>query len=240
VIPGSARECNSFEGFQGLFGVLINVGSSSSNPNGRGKIFKNFSFEYLPIPEKEKTVEKVRTYGELGLTEVRFPDLPVHLDPEFATYTYGHVRRGFGDIESFLKMKEDKEGVLFFYATLQNGDRWFPYIIGYFQNLEMYDCRRLTKKEIMNLKTKGFSENAHIKRIDPSVDFLIKGGHGSRLSERAFPMADNNDPLQLRKSLDDMVFTATGKRVESGKPWFRWTLTCDAKKLINALAAPQR
>lgn len=70
----------------GMLGVLTNVGSSDSNPNGRGRIFKDYTFEYLPIPEQRKTAQKVSTYRDLGLGHVRYPDLPVHLDPEFQTY----------------------------------------------------------------------------------------------------------------------------------------------------------
>jgi hypothetical protein len=131
-----------------MFGVLINVGSNSSNPNGRGRIFQDLTFEYLPMPETE-TIQEAVTYRELGFEKVKFPDEFVHHDPEFVTFTYGHVRRGFGDIQSLLKMKQG--GILFFYVTLQNGDRWSPHIIGYFRNLEMFDCRRLVKKEIKDL-----------------------------------------------------------------------------------------
>lgn len=70
-----------------MSGVIINVGSSSSNPNVRGRIFKDLTFEYLPIPEGQRTRERVPTYRELGLTHARYPDLRVHLDPEFETFT---------------------------------------------------------------------------------------------------------------------------------------------------------
>jgi hypothetical protein len=206
--------------------VLINVGSSSSNPNGRGRIFKDLTFEYLPIPEDQEISEKVPTYRELGFTEVRFPNLPVHLDPEFGTFTYGHVRRGFGDIQSLLRLKESRNGVLFFYATLQIDDGWAPYAIGFFKNLQIYDCRVLSKEEMMSFKAKGFSDNSHIKRIDPSVDFLIKGGEGSKPLKKAFPLAEDHDHKALRKSLENTILTPTGKKVKPGTPWFRWTLIC--------------
>lgn len=217
-----------------MFGVLINVGSSSSNSNGRGRIFDDFTFEYLPIPETEETVEKVPTYRELGFLNVKFPNLPVHLDPEFGTFTYGHVKRGFGDIECLLRFK--KESVLFFYATLQKREKWYPCIIGYFRKLQVYDCRELTREQILSFKYKGFMNNAHLKREDPSVDFLIKGGMGSKLLKRAFPLAESNDTLELRKSLKDIIHTATGKRIESGKPWFRWTfVSSDCERLLAAI-----
>jgi len=209
-----------------MFGVFINVGSSSSNPNGRGRLFEDFTFEYLPIPESEKTREKVPTYRELGFGHVKFPDLPVHLDPEFQTLTYGHVTRGFGDLRNLLSLKKDD--ILFFYATLQKENEWSTYIIGCFRNLEVYDCRRLSTKEILGFKSRGFTRNAHLKRVDPSVDLLIKGGKGSRLLEKAFPLAQETYNLALRESLRDIILTATGKEIRSGTPWFRWTLTCNS------------
>jgi len=92
-----------------MFGVFINVGSSSNNPNGRGKISKDGTFEYLPIPEVAETARKVPTYRDLGFAGVRSPDLSVHFDPEFETFTYGHVKRGFGDTSSLVRLREDKK-----------------------------------------------------------------------------------------------------------------------------------
>lgn len=97
--------------------MLINVGSGVSNPNGRSRLFNDGTFEYLPLPETEKTTEKVPTYRELGFSQLRFPDISVHLDPEFRTFTYGHVERGFGDIKC---LKELEFGdLLAFYTNLQ-------------------------------------------------------------------------------------------------------------------------
>ena len=127
-----------------MSGILINVGSSSSNPNGRGRIFRDFTFEYLPIPESRKTRDHVFTYQDLGFAHVKFPDLPAHLDPEFETFTYGHVTRGFGDIRNLLKLSDSD--ILFFYATLQKASDWSTYIIGYFRNLKVYDCRGLSRE----------------------------------------------------------------------------------------------
>lgn len=208
-----------------VFGVLINVGSSSSNPNGRGRIFKDNTFEYLPIPEEEETRESVPKYRDLGFVHVKYPNLPVHLDPEFETFTYGHATRGFGDVQNLVKL--GKEDVLFFYATLQKEDDWSPYIIGYFKSPSVIDCRKLSEEEIFNLKTKGFKNNAHLKRIDPYIDFLIKGGEGSRLLQKAFPLAEDKNHGMLRESLEDTILTATGKKIKAGTPWFRWTLVSD-------------
>lgn len=218
-----------------MVGVLLNVGSNSTKPNGRGRIFEDYTFEYLPIPETKKTAQRVPTYRELGFPNVKHPDLFVHLDPGFETFTYGHVKRGFGDIEALLCLEEND--VLFFYATLQKMDEWAPYIIGYFRDLKVHDCRGLSKSETLSLKSQGLGDNAHLRRLDPSVDLLIQGGKNSKLMRRAFPLAEENDPLSLRKSLGNIIRTVTGRKIGSGKPWFRWTLVCeDLTQLLNMIA----
>ena len=221
-----------------MFGLLVNVGSNGTNPNGRGRIFKDYTFEYLPIPESEETRQKVFTYRQLGFRHLRFPDLPVHLDPSFETFTYGHVKRGFGDIRTFLRLTAND--VVFFFATLQKKEGWSTFIIGYFGNPKVYDCRRLSAKEILGFKSKGFADNAHLKRLNPSVDLLIKGGKNSRLLKRAFPLAEDHDHLELRKPLRSNICTLTGKTVQHGTPWFRWILSCrNPIQLLDMISCSQ-
>jgi hypothetical protein len=219
-----------------MLGVILNIGSNVSGINGingRGRIFQDGTFEYLPIPEHRETISHVPTYRDLGFEHVKFPDVAVHLDPEFETWTYGHVERGFGDISSILKMKEDgAHSNLFFMSNLQSEKGWFPYIIGVFGDLEIYDCRTLSSKDVQNLRVNGFKNNAHLKRRDSRVDFLIKGTSGSGLLPKAFQLSENDNPLQLSKSLSDIISTPTGKNVETGKSWYRWTLLCTRPDLL--------
>jgi len=62
--------------------------------------------------------------------------------------------------------------------------------------------------------------------VKPSVDLLIRGGKGSELLQKAFLLAGNNNPSVLQESLRNVIRTARGKKIQSGTPWFRWTLTC--------------
>lgn len=218
-----------------LLGVLLNIGSNSTSPNGRGRIFEDYSFEYLPIPEEKTTRQHVPTYGELGFGRVKHPNLPVHLDPRFDTYTYGHVRRGFGDIKRLLELNTND--VLFFHATLQRENEWSTYIIGYFRKAKVYDCRRLAKSEIHNFHCRGFADNAHLKRSDPSVDLFVKGGSGSKRLLKAFPLAEEVNTRALRKPLRSIIRTVTGKEIKPGSPWFRWTLTCKEPALLLRMIA---
>ncbi|MCL4339986.1 MAG: hypothetical protein JRN37_04175 [Nitrososphaerota archaeon] len=215
--------------------ILINVGSGGSNPNGRGRIFDDGTYEYLPLPEQERTSEKIPTYRDIGFEKVKFPDIAVHLDPEFETYTYGHVIRGFGDVRLFVGLKAG--GMLVFYSTLQNGHHWAPYIIGYFFVDRAIDCRNFQASDIFALRSEGFQNNAHLKRIDPQVDFLVKGDDNSRLLKKAFRMTETTEPLALRKSLRNLLFTPSGRAIGDRKPWYRWTLICkNPSELLQVIA----
>jgi hypothetical protein len=215
-----------------VLGVLLNVASNSGHLNGRGRIFPDGSFEYLPIPEDQPTRVTVPTYRSLGYPHVKYPDLPVHLDPEFTSCTYGHITRGFGDISSLLRLGH--EDTLFFYATLQSREGWATYMIGYFQQLTIIDCRHKGYDDVLSLRERGFHNNAHLKRENPEVDLLIHGGAGSKRLSRAFPLSRAATPRSLDPSLTNLLFTSTGKTVQSGSPWFRWTLTCPQTEILLA------
>ena len=208
-------------------GVSINVASSSQNPTGRGPVYpSDFSFEYLPIPEENETIEKVPTYAELEwITQenITTSDKPVHLDPEFETYTYGHAERGFGDINSLMGLEEGD--YLFFHSTLDNKhdpSEWLTAIIGYFEIEKVIDCREFSSSEIKEMDR--FENNAHLKRKDSGVDLLISGTEDSKLLEKCIPLSSFEDSRKLRDEFKELVRTPTGKKINDGSPWFRWTL----------------
>lgn len=205
---------------------MLNVGSGDRHSNGRGRILRDLRFEYLPIDEEEtlRTNARVPTYSDLGFTEVEKPNKYVHLDPEFDTYTYGHAVRGFGD-QLLFALQENGIRYLFFYATLENND-WAPYVIGYFSNMRSVDCRSLTRNEIFAFSSRGFAKNAHLKRKDPQVDLLIKGGKGSQLLGRALRLAERTDRSKLISPLRQVIRTSRGQSIVEGKPWHRWTMLC--------------
>jgi len=218
-------------------GVSINVGSSSQNPNGRGPVDpSDFSFEYLPIPEKSETIREVPTYTELewiNQESITVSDIPVHLDPEFETYTYGHVKRGFGDMKLLRNL--NNRDYLFFHSTLskeENNSEWITAIIGYFEINEIVDCTDLSSKEIRDNYESGFKENAHFKRKNPEVDFLVKGNKESKLFERAIPLSKFETPRKLIDRFKDSIETSSGKNIKDETPWFRWTLKVDDPKDI--------
>jgi hypothetical protein len=225
--------------------VSINVGSNSQHVNGRGVVDPfDFSFDYLPIPETEQVMSEVPTYADLKLrnTGLKAPWHPVHLDPEFETYTYGHVRRGYGDIKALLGL--DRGDYLFFHATLSHpGDPslWLTAVIGYFVVEDVFDCRGLSEDGIRKQYGDRFNLNAHLRRADPSVDILISGSDGSRLLDRAIPLSSFSLPRRLNERFRGVITTLTGKDLRNGSSWFRWTLKVeDPEKLLEAGDALRR
>jgi len=204
--------------------VSLNIASRSSDPNGRGDLnLEDRTFDYIPIPEGKETTVEIPTYSDLewldtaGLKEKQ---IPVHLDPEFDTYTYGHIRRGFGDMNSLLSLDEDD--YLFFHSTLTASGGWLTAIIGYFQIEKIIDCRELSDEDIKSMT--DFENNAHLKRKEPGVDLLISGTEKSRLLERCILLSSLDDPRSLKDDFKELIRTATGKKINDGSPWYRWTL----------------
>ncbi len=167
-----------------IFG--LNIASSSQDPNERGWIDpRTRKFVYLPIEETFETNPPAPTFAELGFSTLKFPHHQVHVDPEFDTYTYGHVAR-FGD-SCLWRMK--RGDVLFFFATLDllpHLRNWGLYILGHFFVSRVLDTRGMNQDEIRNLK--GFENNAHARQTKRVVQLLVKGNRKSRLYKRAIPL----------------------------------------------------
>ena len=202
-----------------LFG--LNVASSSQNRNGRGWVEPETGhFVYMPIEEAALPAMRLPTYEDLGFADVRYPHLPVHLDPEFTTHTYGHVRR-FGD-QALFKMKGGD--ILFFYATLDllpKRKAWGVYIIGFFDIDYVVDARSMTDDAIKNLS--DFHGNAHLKRRTPQVELLVKGRLSSRLFSQAIRLSDSLDAHLLDTQFGKVLSTVTGKPLQ-GPGWHRWLM----------------
>ncbi|WP_224333689.1 hypothetical protein [Haloprofundus halobius] len=107
--------------------IAINVAANTNLPGFRGPVYPDGRFEYVPIPEREETSERVPTYGDLSFgfdLPASVLDTPVHLDPAFAG-VHGATRHTYGD-EHGVKagpLSDLSPGdSLFFYATLSRHD----------------------------------------------------------------------------------------------------------------------
>jgi hypothetical protein len=219
----------------------LNIASSTGNPNGRGGIRPDGTFQYLPIEEHRKLARNAPTYREYCCeycrkkssvdVKLKYPDLRVHLDPEFKTFTYGHARR-FGD-HCLWEMKEGD--ILFFYATLDllpKRTTWGLFIVGYFTIDHVKDTRKWSADQIRRLK--GFEQNAHLKWVKPGVDLLIKGSKDSRLYEHAIHLSCPRDSHRLHPDFTHQLTTVTGKPLK-GKTWHRWLFHSTDSRLAERL-----
>ncbi|MFB6097239.1 MAG: hypothetical protein ABEJ74_07620 [Haloferacaceae archaeon] len=233
--------------------VAVNVGANTNEPGFRGPIFPDGRFEYVPIPEAEPTRRPVPTYGDLDLdTDVSaVADVPVHLDPEFATYprcsayTYGDpfpVKAGpISDLEP--------GDWLLFYATLSTveggadaPDRadwiapdWGAYLIGEFR-IERVVTPDLDGgsagepggdadpgRSLSAEDRERFASNAHLQRERFDARVLVAGDPtASRLYDRAVPLSAPSGGVDANRVVTDLS-------ADSGAgPWWRRPLRFDA------------
>jgi hypothetical protein len=162
-----------------------------------GPLFRNGTFEFVPIPEKKVT--RGDTYGEIKgkktgqLLSSFFPPRRqpgiattiAHYDPEFDTFTYGDptvLKRRLRKLQA--------GDLLVFYVGLQPYDfedeeKRGLYIIGYFQVEAASES-----KEFKDGLYKLFGNNFHVKfRKNERGLTLVKGSLKSRLLERAYPIS---------------------------------------------------
>lgn len=183
--------------------VLLRVGVDSGCGGIQGPLFRDGSFELIPIPDVYcgRGVDR-RTYGSTRgrhgrpLIEYFPPRLrrrlrnqSMHVDPEFATFTYGDPTRPKQGL-----MKLRKDDLLVFYAGLEGfgfeSDAGL-YIIGFFEVEEAGRARELEKKLGTRQFERFFKKNFHVRHTTVFKDqkkkglVLVKGGRGSCLLKKA-------------------------------------------------------
>lgn len=174
--------------------VLLRVGIDSGTGGIQGPLFKDGSFEYIPIPDRYsgKGVDE-RTYGNTVGRKGRklidyFPEprrdrlsgQPIHFDPEFETFTYGDPTRPKVSLQQL-----QPGSLLVFYAGLKGWNfRCAPaiYIIGYFEVMRAGLAPSFTHKQLQHL----FRSNFHVRHTEVFDDqwdrlVLVKGNRNSRL-----------------------------------------------------------
>jgi hypothetical protein len=174
---------------------MLRIGVDSGSGRIQGPLFRDGSFEYIPIPDGFEIDE--RTYGNTTSLKQRkfveyFPESrrvamanrSIHFDPEFATFTYGDPtppKAGLRHLE--------KGDMLIFYCGLEGWDyKSEPalYLMGYFEVLAAGKPDDFGDEETHKL----FGSNFHVRhqsvfeRQRPEL-VLIKGSQRSRLLKKA-------------------------------------------------------
>ena len=178
--------------------VLLRVGIDTGSGGTHGPLFRDGSFEYLPIPDLTdgKGIDE-RTYGNTedrhGRTLVeylpeshrlRMRDQSMHVDPEFETFTYGDPtppKAGLRHLES--------GDLLVFYCGLQGWDFFSEpalYIMGYFEVEFAGRTTDLPDRDVRQL----FGYNFHLRhdkvyKRQRNRLVIVKGSKRSRLLTKA-------------------------------------------------------
>jgi hypothetical protein len=203
----------------------------------QGPLFRDDTFEFIPIPD-DRMLDS-RTYGNtLGRSgrpfaeffpsprQQRMANQPMHVDPEFETFTYGDPtppKKGLRRLT--------KGDLLIFYAGLEGFDfERSPglYIIGYFEVELAGLATSFSPAEI----AKHFAENFHVRHralFEQHKEqlVLVKGGKGSRLLSKARLLSETvtaKDKPPLKKITASMrrIFGEFGGRHSFQRSPTRW------------------
>jgi Nucleotide modification associated domain 3 len=180
--------------------ALLRVGVDAGCGGMQGPLFRDGSFEFVPIPDDRLLDERTygNTRGRKGKTLVSyFPErrqpqystTPIHFDPEFETFTYGDPtppKKGLRRLA--------KGDLLVFYAGLEGFDFESPpalYIIGYFE-VELAGLATEFSEAVIR---RNFVANFHVRHRalfekQKHELVLVKGGKASRLLKKAHVLSE--------------------------------------------------
>lgn len=171
--------------------AMLRIGVDSGSGGIQGPLFKDGSFDYVPIPDGFCIDE--RKYGSTCSLKSRalveyFPkakrakvtDQSIHFDPEFATFTYGDPTPPKAGLRHL-----QKGDMLIFYCGLQGWDHHSDpalYLMGYFEVLAAGKPVDFGDEETKRL----FANNFHVRHKQvfdrQRADLvLIKGSERSRV-----------------------------------------------------------
>jgi hypothetical protein len=217
--------------------VLLRVGVDSGSGGIQGPLFEDGSFEYIPIPDN-RNVDR-RTYGNMAgrygqslaqyfpsTRRALIDEQPVHVDPEFDTFTYGDPTSP----KSGLRFLQSGD-MLAFYCGLKGWNfraRPALYIMGYF---EVMIAGRASELDPGIIRSK-FSANFHVKHATVYADdisrlVLVKGDHRSRLLNKAVQISSygvdrNGRKLKVLSRKMRGIFGSFGGRVSIQRSPPRW------------------
>lgn len=170
--------------------ALIGIGADSTNATPTPPVYSDGTFEYIPIPESEPTVES-QTYGstplrhqsrsmatyldgidpdgnsQFSITGEKLATWPLHHDPNFVTLTYGETQSR-GAYTALLRSLTSGD-LIAFYTGLQNDNDPFThrYLIGYFTVDRVVDLSTIDtdSTDTVSAHVDGLEANAHVKRF---------------------------------------------------------------------------
>jgi hypothetical protein len=223
--------------------VLLRVGVDAGCGGIQGPLFEDGTFEFICIPDRKQV--SVHTYSNMfgrggeplvcyfpGSRRKALAEQPVHVDPEFETFTYGDPTVPKRSLQNL------RPGdLLVFYCGLQRWDaergwdsdhRPALYLAGFFEVALAGRADGFDK----NLLESQFGKNFHVRY--PSVFeqqkdelVLVKGGLGSRLFQKAYQISvEGKDragkPLKVLSPEMQKVFGTFGGHIAIQRSPPRW------------------
>jgi hypothetical protein len=233
--------------------ALIRVGIDKVCGGISSPLFKDGTFEFVPIPEyfyrnHPFDAKKIKTYstekGKSGKPFIDYfktegkdkeqhRDCPIHMDPEFGTFTYGDGNHTKGALVNL-----EKGDFLVFYGLFEGFDNPAPagmYIFGYF---EVANSMLVVEQDQYELVSDEFKNNFHIRNkeiFDRDINNpknkglkLIKGTENSCLLKFAYGISralpSQNKKSDIHVISDDMmkIFGNFGGKIAIQKDPLRW------------------
>lgn len=223
--------------------AMIRVGVDAGCGGIQGPLFRDGSFEFIPIPENPDIAPKHTFGGLMGRHGKPLADYfpparrntiamsGAHCDPDWTTFTYGDYT---GGPKSSLQRLKGGD-FLMFTCGLQGWDfQCEPaiYLIGYFIVKTAGRYSEFTSTDIKSL----FGENDHIWRmrkrqlavaIDGSELLLVKGSSKSRLLKKAVRLSTTSKdnlgrPLKVLSPRMQKIMGDFGGRTSIQRSPARW------------------
>lgn len=230
--------------------MIMNAGISKGF---RGVIFPDRSFVFVPLYARNWDCNRLPIYDDLDISDYSYseclsaagledaslaellPDLqgvPVHNDPDFNEFVYGHVKRGFG-YETLLETLDEGD-ILLFLATLdyrpipnEKPDRtinksWGGYLIGAFE----MQRSPLSHADLVNANLEHrVSSNSHYYCKRYPYLWIIGKQNRIGLFKKAVPLSKPNVSKIPTDFLPNYFKTAGGKAA-GAHGWYRHALIC--------------
>jgi len=237
--------------------AMIRVGVDASATSGgiQGPLFKDGSFEFIPIPENPAVTVKY-TYGDLAGRHGQhlghyFPKSRksameahgVHNDPEWETYTYGDWSRP----KSSLKHLE-KGDILMFTCGLQGWDFCSDpgiYLAGYFViEVAILVTKSFSQRKLLSI----FGQNDHVRNytVAELVEIydgklvLVKGSFQNRLLKKAVLLSTTSQDskgrtLKVLSPKMQCIFGDFGGKISIQRSPTRWIDPAHTKQVADYL-----
>ena len=233
--------------------AMVRVGIDTGSGGAHGPLFEDGSFEFIPIRDgfgfDNRTYSN--TSGRYGNKLVEFlprsiqdrmANQPMHVDPEFSTFTYGDPTPPKAGLRHL-----QVEDMLVFYCGLQGWDFESPpalYLAGYFEVEAAGKAKDFSERELRTL----FGENFHVRHrgvFERQKDrlVLVKGSANSRLLNKAALLSTTGQdrlgrPLKILSPEMREVFGSFGGKLSIQRSPTRWvepSFTLRAAQFMRSL-----